>query len=358
MTTTATSPLHAEHVAAGATFDPSGSPMPLWYNAPEAVAAEYESAREAAAMVELAEHGVLAVTGPDRQKFLNAMLSNDILGRRPGEGCRAALMDVKGRLAVLVRALIAEDTVWLEMPARRMEPVEGLLRHYKVAAPVRFQATPMTILGVLGPHARQHLGHAGLDVPDLAPEAHASVALGTHALRVAPAGDLPASGYVLHVLPEAAPDVWRALLGAGVRPLGRHALDVLRVEEGQAWYGPDVSEDNLLHETGLVGACHSSTKGCYLGQEVVARLEARGGKVSQALRGLRLDRPVTAGTAVFAGDEQVGRVTTAGVSPRLGAVALAYVHRKHFEAGTNLQVGPARAQVQLLPLAAAGAAGE
>ena len=98
-------------------------------------------------------------------------------------------------------------------------------------------------------------------------------------------------------------------------PIGREALDALRVEALCPWYGPDIGEDNLLHETGLVTAVHSSTKGCYVGQEVIARLEGRGGNVNKALRGLRLTAPAAAGAVVTAAGKDAGWVTTAAVSP-------------------------------------------
>ena len=106
-----------------------------------------------------------------------------------------------------------------------------------------------------------------------------------------------------------------------------------------------MTEENLLHETGLVAECHSPAKGCYVGQEVVARLEARGGNVNKALRGLRLSAPAAAGATVHAGGREVGRVTTAAVSPRLGPIALAYVHRGHFASGTAVEVDGAPATV-------------
>ena len=92
--------------------------------------------------------------------------------------------------------------------------------------------------------------------------------------------------------------MWEALRAAGARPVGLDALDARRVEALRPWYGSDVTEENLLHETGLVAECHSPAKGCYVGQEVVARLEARGGNVNKALRGLRLSAPAAAGAAV------------------------------------------------------------
>jgi folate-binding protein YgfZ len=314
--------------------------MPLWYGPDEAAAvpSEYAAARESAAVVDLAERGVLDVTGPQRQPFLHNLLSNDLRDREPGQGCRAALMDVKGHLLALMRALVMKDAVRLELPADRLALVEAALQHYRVGAPVRFAARSDAVLGLLGPQARDCLRQAGTALPELAPEAHVTLALGGHNVTMARAGDLPCGGIALHAPAEAAADVWSVLVAAGARPIGRRALDALRVEAGRPWYGYDVSEQNLLHETGLLREYHSSSKGCYIGQEVIARLEARGGNVNKALRALRLTAAASPGSMVSAADREVGRLTTAAVSPRLGPVALAYVHRSHFEPGTSVAV--------------------
>jgi len=313
-------------------------------------AAEYAAAREGAALVDLRERGLLVATGPQRQKFLNGILSNELLQRPAGQGCLAALMDVKGHLQALMRALVTADSVVLEMPAERLAPVEATLLHYKVAAPVRFAQPAAAVLGLVGPRAAELLAGLGADVAALAPEVHLTAALPGGEARVARASDLP-GGFVLHALSDAVPTLWSALTAAGALPLGREALDALRVEHGLPWYGRDVTEDNLLHETGLVALCHSPSKGCYLGQEVVARLEARGGNVNRALRGLRLEAPVADGAELRAGEDVVGRVTTAAVSPRLGPIALAYVHRNHFVPGTRLDAAGVPATVAALPLA-------
>ena len=105
-----------------------------------------------------------------------------------------------------------------------------------------------------------------------------------------------------------------------------------------------MTEDNLLHETGLIGVLHSSAKGCYVGQEVIARLEGRGGNVNKALRGLRLGAPARPGTALTADGKDVGWLTTCALSPRLGPIAMGYVHRSHFAPGSEVvgerQPGP------------------
>jgi folate-binding protein YgfZ len=308
----------------------------------------YREAREAAALLELPERGVLEVSGPHRQKFLQGMLSNDVLGRGPGEGCLAALLTVKGHILALMRALVTKDAVLLEMPADRLALVERTLEHYRVAAPVRFRPRPTSVLALLGPGAGPVLGEAGALLPDLAEESHLSLELGGQAVLVARAHDLPRA-YVIHAAPEGAAAV-RAALSPRAPRLGRAALDALRVEAGRPLFGPDVTEENLLHETGLVTEYHSSTKGCYLGQEVIARLDARGGHVNKRLRGLRLAAPAAAGAPLSAAGKVVGRLTTSAVSPRLGPVALAYVHRDHDAPGTELEVPGGGATVVALPM--------
>ena len=215
------------------------------------------------------------------------------------------------------------------MPTERLKRVESTLAHYRVAAPVRFAPQPASVLGLLGPRAGDVLAAVGAELPAEPPEAHVRTRVGAAEVLVARASDLPGNAFVLHVGPDAANAVLDAVVSTGAALLDRSTLDVLRVEEGIPWYGTDVGEENLLHETGLVAIFHSPTKGCYLGQEVVARLEGRGGNVSKRLRGLRLETPCRAGTALSAGGVDAGRVTTAGVSPRFGPVAMAYVHRGH-----------------------------
>ncbi len=313
-------------------------------------AAEYAAAREGAALVVLDERGLLAASGPQRLKFLHDILSNGIQGLAAGQGCRAALMDVKGRQLAWMRVLVTADAVLLETNADRLALLEATLNHYKVGAPVRFATKPIGILALMGPEARRVLAGAGAELAELPVESHLEAAVSGHVVRVARAGDLPARGFVVHAAADALPAVSDALRGAGARVVGRATLDVLRIEEGRAWHGIDVAEENLLHETGLLQEYHSFTKGCYVGQEVVARLEGRGAHVNKKLMGLKLGAPALAGDTVTAADRDVGRVTTAGVSPRLGPIALAYVHRS-VVSGATVAVGGVAATVAQLPLA-------
>jgi folate-binding protein YgfZ len=310
----------------------------------------YQEARESAAFARLEDRTVLEAAGPDRQKFLQAMLSNEVQALRPGEGCAAALTDVKGHVQALLRVLVLPSAVHLELPRERATRVKDTLEHYRVAAPVRFQVRPLAVLALLGPRADTVLADAGGAPPPPGRDSHHETAVAGHAVRAIRAGDLPVPGLVLHVAETEAEAVQDALGALGVARLEAGAVDALRVEAGRPWYGRDVGEDNLLHETGLVSECCSFSKGCYLGQEVIARLDARGGHVNKRLRGLRLSAPARAGATLFAEGKEAGRVTTAAVSPRLGPLALAYVNRGHADAGTTVEVDGAPATVVDLPL--------
>lgn len=307
-----------------------------------------------AAFISLPDRAVLSVAGAPRLKFLHSILSNDVEGLKPGEGRRAALMDVKGHLLAFVRVLVDADAARIEVAGGRREAVEQAFVHYRVATPVRFAARPEAVVGLAGTDARAALARAGAEIPELGEEAHVRSRVGGVEVGVARAGDVPGRGYALHVPPEAAEAVARALTAAGATMISREQLDVLRIEDGRPWYGPDVTEENLLHETGLLREYHSSSKGCYVGQEVVARLEARGGHVNKLMRGLRLTAPAARGDLVTAEAKDVGRVTTAGVSSRFGPVALAYVHRSRSDPGGVVEVAGTPATVVALPFAEAG----
>jgi folate-binding protein YgfZ len=320
--------------------------------AAEAVAREYAAARERCAITDLPDRALLVVTGPTRVKFVHNLVSNDVASLQPGQGRLASLMDVKGHLLTMMRVMATEKELVIEMPAARRGHVQALLEHYRVAAPVRFAAPDTVVLALLGPGARDVLRKVGCELPELGPEGHAECTVGGLAVRVVRATDVPAGALVLYAPAGSGPDLWRTLTAAGAEPLGRTALDALRIEEGRPWYGVDVTEANLLHETGLVKELHSGSKGCYVGQEVVARLEGRGGKVSRQLRGLRLGAPAPPGSAIEADGKAVGTLTSSVESPRLGPVAMGYVHRSRFEPGSVVTVGGHEATVVALPFGA------
>src|SRR5213594_2249056 len=232
-------------------------------------AAEYAALREGAAVVDLGFRTLVRATGADRATFLQGMLTNDVASLVPGTGCAALLLTIQGRVTADVRV------------AALVEALENLI----IADDVELgePGEPLAPIGVEGP------GAARL-VPDgarLAPYAHAVVTLAGVAVRAQRASEVRGPGFVLHVPAARAAAVWDALAAAGARPCGMEALESRRVEVGVPRIGVDMDGATLALEVPVEDAI-SATKGCYLGQEVVARGTARG-HVNRRLVGLRLE---------------------------------------------------------------------
>ena len=284
-----------------------------------------------------------------RVKFLHGLLSNDISGLAQGQTRLAALINLKGQQVAWMRVLAEADSLICELPLAVRDTVVDTFIHYKVGAPVRFEKVDGAVFGLFGKKAADALIAIGLTAVPTGIETFASDVMSGSPVRVSRGSDMPARGRTLHADQATAlaiEEKLRAYLGESVAPA---TLDTLRTEEGIPWHGIDVTEENLLHETGQVALYHSPSKGCYLGQEVVARLEGRGGKVNKRLLGLKCARAVAAGADLLADGKVIGRVTSAGLSPEFGAIAMGYVHRSHSEPGARVDVANAEAEVVALP---------
>ena len=305
--------------------------------------------RAGAGWISLERLGLIRVSGPQRVKFLHNLLSNDIAGLSTGQSRLAALMNLKGQQVSWMRVMAEADALLCELPVATRDTVIETFLHYKVGAPVRFEAMDTSIIGLFGPEAPRIVEALGLQPSPEMMETFGTVPAFEGGLRVSRGRDLPAAGFTLHVATAgraALLERLRALLG---EPISSETLDTLRVEEGLPWHGIDVTLENLLHETGQLGLYHSASKGCYLGQEVVARLEGRGGNVNKHFRGLKCEAAVTADEDILADGKVVGRVTSVGRSPEFGHIAMGYVHRSHAEPGTPVAVTSAKAIVAALP---------
>ncbi len=304
--------------------------------------------RREAGWIRLDRLSLIRVGGPHRVKFLHNLLSNDITGLTPGHSRLAALMNLKGQQVAWMRVLAEADALICELPVEVRETVVETFVHYKVGAPVRFEKPDAAIFGLFGAKAPEIIRALGMSDAPAATETFTSGPGFSGALRVSRGLDLPASGFTLHteVSAVAFEGKLRSLLGEPISPT---TLETLRVEEGIPWHGIDVKEENLLHETGQLEIYHSSSKGCYLGQEVVARLEGRGGNVNKKFRGLKCSQTVSAGAEILADEKAIGRVTSAGLSPKFGAIAMGYVHRSHADPGTRVNLAGGEAEIVSLP---------
>jgi folate-binding protein YgfZ len=288
------------------------------------------------------------------------MLSNDVAALAPGRersGCYAALLTPQGRIVADLHVLLRDDAFWLEMQLDRLPAVAERLERYIVADDVRLAdwSARFARLGVEGPRATAVLEAAAGAPLALAPDSCCDARLGGIDAVVAAFGWSGEAAFQVFA-PAASAEALRALLMRAGEPhglvrCGPEALEILRIEAGVPRLGRELGEDVLPAEARLERAI-SRSKGCYTGQEIVARIESRG-RVKHLLVGLRLEGSAAPdpGAPVCAGSERVGEITSACLSPSHGPIALAYVRRPHDEAGGELDAAGRAARVCALPFA-------
>jgi len=342
--------LHAHLAGVGATHvEDRGVLLPARFG--DDPAGEYAALRGAAALVDLGFRTLVHATGPDRVTFLQGMLSNDVARLGPGAGCPALLLTIQGRVTADVRVAVCPDAVVLDVDVRVRPAFVDALRALIIADDVEVVGAPepLALLGLEGPGAV-----ALLPGPALPPYAHREAVVGGVPVRLQRASEVRGPGFVIHVPADRDAAVWDALASAGARPCGMEALEGRRVEVGVPRIGLDMDGTTLALEVPVSDAI-STTKGCYLGQEVVARGTARG-HVNRALVGLVLEGPEPpVGVPLVRDGKECGRLTSvARVFGRGGLGALGLVRREHWEPGTELAVRHGHAvtvaRVSSLPL--------
>jgi folate-binding protein YgfZ len=302
---------------------------------------QYRLLREEAGLVNRSARGKLLVTGADAAEFLQGQLTNDVEALAPGSGCYAALLDRKGHMQADMRVLrLAADRYWIDT-----EPVgaPAVVRHlgmYRVGREVDVAdvGAEWRIFSVVGPQAHEVAG-----VGPLSPE-HVHRAVG-EAGGIAVA---TADGVDLLVPASDAEGVRESLLRAGAAEVSEDAAEVLRVEAGRPRFGREMTSETIPQEAGINERAVSFSKGCYIGQETVARLHYKG-KPNRSLRGLRLSAPAAAGDPVRLGDRELGRVGTAVISPARGPIALAILRREGAP-GDRVEVGAEGIEAEIVDL--------
>jgi tRNA-modifying protein YgfZ len=294
---------------------------------------QYRALREEAGYFRRAR-SILLVSGADAAEYLQGQLTNDIEALGPGQGCYAALLDRKGHLVSDMRALRLESAggdIWLDLETAPGEAVLKHLRTYSIGRDVEIEevAERWTIASVIGSRAPELTGFEGLE-PEYAQryrewEGVEVLAVGT---------DL---GLDLIVRADQAEGLEQLLREAGVAEVSEEAAEILRVESGRPRFGLDMGPEAMPAEASIVERAVNFEKGCYIGQEPVARLHYRG-KPNRSLRGLRLSGPAETGQPLLLGEREVGKVGTACLSPALGPIALAIV-RREAEVGARIGVG-------------------
>jgi folate-binding protein YgfZ len=308
-------------------------------------AAEYQAARQAAITVDLSLRGRVRVDGRDRLDLLQRLTTSDMAGLSPGRGIQNLFLTSKGRIIEFFDLLAFEDHLELFLASTDAPAIVEWIGKYVFMEDVTPTDSTADTFGfeIYGPQAAATLAAAGAEVTGLSDRDHRAATVGGTGVVVGAAEPIAGAGYRLSGARADSAGVWQALLDAGT-PLGLRAasaptLEILRVEAGIPAAGHELSEQWNPLEAEL-GHAISVTKGCYTGQEVVARL-ANYKKVQRGLRGLRvLGQTIPPlGSQVVAGKERVGTVTSAVRSPALGSIlALAYIDSEQCTPGTRLAV--------------------
>ena len=303
------------------------------------VSVEYEAARSGVALIQRPWRTLVSVEGEGRVGFLQGMLSNEIKALAAGDGCRTLLLDNKGKVQGDLDLWVESEAIIMACDAAVVETVLGSLRKYVLATPVQFHelADEQGVVGLVGPEADALLEGAGAQVPPDTTHGHVRASVAGVDVRLARTTTLAAEGLEIHVPREALADVLTALRDAAdgkLLDVGDEAAEVLRVEAGLPHEGSELTGEQSPQEVRLDDAINYD-KGCYLGQETVARIHYRG-NVNRLLIGLRLCEPVARGAGLFVLEREVGEVTSVAVSPHLGPIGLGYVRRELAAAGTEL----------------------
>jgi folate-binding protein YgfZ len=288
----------------------------------------YRALTEACGLVDRSERGKLALTGPEAKTFLQGQVTNDVEALEPGQGCYAAFLTHKGKMLGDLRVLDLGHELLLDTERSALQELFNMIRRYKLGADVELhkRTLELGLLSLVGPEARHVAG-----AEDLVEE---------HSNRRAEI----AGASVTLVATDVGIDVFvpaedvEAVRGAlDVPHVREDTAEVVRVERGRPRYGVDLDDGVIPQEAGLNERAVSFTKGCYVGQETVARLHYRG-KPNRQLRGLRLSALASTGEALRLGDKEVGRLASVVVSPVHGPIALALV-RREAAPGDTLAVG-------------------
>jgi folate-binding protein YgfZ len=326
-----------------------------------AIGEDFQAIVAGTAIGEVAPTAQLAVAGNDRASFLQGLLTNDIQALKPGDGCYAAWLTPQGRMLTDMHVLESEGMVLLDVPAAQAEATAARLDQFLFSEDVKLGslAGAITTVWVHGPGAASALetaldGAAGLSGWPLYHHEH--VGFAGESLVLARIDQLGVPGYCAYLSAGRRAALVAALAGAGAREVAAEAIEAARIEAGYPIFGSDMTADTIPLEAGIESRAISTSKGCYVGQEVIIRVLHRGhGRVARRLVTLKLEgEGADVKVKVRDGDREVGFVTSAAVSPLSGPIALGYVHRDLAVDGARVQVdtpsGHVPATVALQPL--------
>ncbi|KGF73728.1 glycine cleavage system protein T [Neosynechococcus sphagnicola sy1] len=340
--------LHQLQVNAGATLgDIADLSVPLTFgNDPVAVAA----AQQQVAVCDRCHWGRIEISGADRIRYLQNQSTNDFNSLQPGAGCDTVFVTSTARTLDLVTAYVLEDRVLLLVSPNRRQALLAWLDRYIFPADrvvIQDRTLTMATFSLIGPQSDRLLAALGGDpLLGAAPGTHCCQILANLKVRVAVGSGLALPGYTLCLDTSDAAALWQALTTAGAVPLGEQGWEQLRIQQGRPAPDRELTEEYNPLEAGLWHAV-SFSKGCYIGQETIARLQTYKG-VKQQLWGIRLQQPVEPGSVIRVGEEKVGKLTSVTATPT-GLVGLAYIRTKAGGENLSVDVGDSSGQLVDVP---------
>jgi aminomethyltransferase len=318
-------------------------------------AAEFRALLEGAGLYDMSWQAKLVLSGEDRVRWLNGMVTNNVRDLALNRGVYSFVLNPQGRnqgdLVSYNRGEYLLVTTEYEIAPKLKE----IFDRYIIMDDVEVEAISdkLGAIGMAGPEAAAILGAAGIDIPHLEAGQVFDLVWREIGISVARSVIPQVDGYEIWSTPENLEKVWDALVAAGAKPVGSDALELYRIARGVPRYGVDLRERDLPQETGQHHALNFA-KGCYVGQEIVERIRSRG-NVHRSLVGFEVEgQPPAPGSQVLAEGKQVGEITSAARVPFPAgerSLALGYIRREFSEQGTAVHVGEQEATVKTLPFA-------
>jgi folate-binding protein YgfZ len=318
--------------------------------------AEFEVLRMGCGVYDLGFRAKISLTGGDRVRWLNGMVTNNIRDLAAGSGAYAFLLNPQGHILGDLFAYNRGESITVDTDSGQAEKILATFDHYIIMDDVEVTnlSEQLTALGIAGPKAREVLAAAGFAIPEMQPLQAQSVMWQGSGCTLVRGDDAEHFSYEIWLEAPSVRHVWDGLLAAGATPVGSEALELHRIVSGIPRYRVDIRERDLPQETEQARALNFN-KGCYVGQEIVERIRSRGA-VHRKFTGFVADGSgsIAVGIKVVAGEKEVGEITSAASLRRGGhekTVALGYIRREVGVPGRAVMIGAVKATVVQLPVA-------
>jgi folate-binding protein YgfZ len=317
--------------------------------------AEFAALRGGCGVYDLGFRAKISLTGGDRVRWINGMVTNNVRDLSVGHGVYAFLLNPQGHILADLYAYNRGESITVDTDCGQAEKIVATFDHYIIMDDVEVAnvSEQLTAVGIGGPKTGEVLAAAGLQIPEMqALQVKSVMWQGTECTLVR--GEDPERvSYEIWIAPGGVRQLWNALLAAGPAPVGSEALEMQRIVSGVPRYGVDIRERDLPQETEQARALNFN-KGCYVGQEIVERIRSRGA-VHRKFTGFILEgaAKIAAGTKIIAAEKEVGEITSAASLQLTGGektVALGYIRREAGVPGREVAIGAAKATVVQLPV--------